>query len=100
MASVRVITYDSSTSIERAVEDQVIRPITEAVAEDMARMVPVLSGALQSTIEGEVVSWDVGRVRFGDVGAGVDYHLYVEFGTSQMAAQPYARPALYRTRSL
>jgi hypothetical protein len=101
MASVRVVMYDPGyTSIERAVEDRVTRPVTTAVAEDMTRMVPVLSGALRATIAEEIMSWNVGHVNFGDVGAGVDYHLYQEFGTSQMAAQPYARPALYRARSL
>ncbi len=83
-----------------AVEERVTRPVTYAVADDMTRLVPVLSGDLRGTIEPEIVSPTVGRVNFGDVDGGVDYHLYVEEGTSKMAAQPYARPALYRVRSL
>lgn len=100
MARVRVVPHNAGhVSLERHVHDTVTRPVTEAVAGDMRRYVPVLSGALRSTIHTEYLSAArEGRVWFGDVDAGVDYHLYQEYGTSRMDAQPYARPALYRTR--
>jgi hypothetical protein len=82
------------------VEAKAVRPLTQAVAMDMHRMVPVLSGDLQDTISVDFPAPLVGRVWFGDVDTGVDYHLYVEYGTSLMDAQPFARPALYKIRSL
>jgi hypothetical protein len=85
--------------LARIVDERLVHPVTDAVAEDMRRMVPVLSGDLLATIEAEHGA-GFGRVHFGDVDSGVDYHLYQEFGTSRMAAQPYARPALYRRRTL
>ena len=72
--------------------------VAEAIAEDAVRYVPVLSGELRASIRVERGS-AVHRIWFGDVAAGVDYHLYQEFGTSVMAAQPYIRPAVYQYRS-
>lgn len=76
------------------------------VAKRMRRLVPKRTFRLQDTIEkmptthaGGVVR---GGVRFGGKvvrGRLVNYHLWVENGTSRMAAQPYARPALYQSRS-
>lgn len=94
-----VISASGMGELHRLVDERLVHPITDAVAEDMRRMVPVLSGALLSTIEEEHGS-GFGRVHFGNVDEGVDYHLYQEFGTSKMAVQPYARPALYRRRSV
>lgn len=91
--------------LQAYVDEHYVRPITEDVARDMRRFVPVLSGDLKATIRVEFHDGE-GRVYFGDV-AGihgraviVDYHLYQEFGTSKMGAQPYARPALYMERAL
>lgn len=94
-----VINEGGLDRIEREVDAKMVHPITDAVADDMTRYVPVLSGDLRDTIEAEHLEGE-GRVYFGDPGAGVDYHLYQEFGTSKMSAQPYARPALYKTRSV
>lgn len=87
-------------ALERHVHAEVVRPVTEAVAGDMRRYVPILTSALHDSIRTEYPSEEEGRVYFGDVAGGVDYHLYQEYGTSIMEAQPYARPALYKTRSL
>jgi hypothetical protein len=71
--------------------------LAEDIASDMRRYVPVLTGDLRSTIR--VVHGDpVTRIWFGDVAAGIDYHLHQEYGTSVMEAQPYARPAVYQVR--
>lgn len=77
-----------------------IRPVTHAVAMDMHLNVPVDTGDLQGTISEDYSLSGRGRVFFGDVDSGVDYHLYVEFGTSKAEAQPFARPALYKARTL
>lgn len=100
MATVRVV-MDASGMDQLAgiVDARLVHPVTDAVAEDMIRLVPILSGDLRDTIEAEHLEGE-GRVHFGDVDAGVDYHLYQEFGTSKMAAQPYARPALFKERSV
>ena len=81
------------------VDEKMLRPITDGIAEDARRYVPVLSGDLLSTIHAEHLAGE-GRVWCGDVARGIDYHLYQEFGTSRMAAQPYMRPALYKRRSV
>lgn len=98
MADVR-LTASGMGELHRVVDERLVHPITDAVADDMRRMVPVLSGDLLATIEAEHGE-GFGRVHFGDVDGGVDYHLYQEFGTSRMAAQSYARPALFRRRSV
>lgn len=85
--------------LDRIVDAKAVHAFTDAVAEDMRRYVPVDTSALHDTIREEHLPGE-GRVHFGDIAAGVDYHLYVENGTSKMAAQPYARPALYQRRSL
>ncbi len=71
--------------------------VAEEIAADMRRYVPVLSGDLRGTIR-TALSAAVARIWIGDVGAGIDYHLYQEFGTSRMQAQPYIRPAVYQFR--
>lgn len=102
MARVRVVPDpDGMDALQRAVSERVVRPVTEAVADDMRRYVPVLTGALRGTIRTEYLPNGLeGRVWVGDVDAGIDYHLHQEYGTSQMTAQPYARPAVYQTRDL
>jgi HK97 gp10 family phage protein len=73
--------------------------LTNAIADDMRRLVPVLSGDLRKSIRTEFGPM-VARIYAGDVAAGVDYHLYQEYGTSRMAAQPFIRPAVYLWRGL
>ncbi len=65
--------------------------VTEEVAQDATRMAPRDTGRLAASIHAE-----------GDdtVVAEADYAAYVELGTSDMPAQPYLRPALYRKRVL
>lgn len=78
--------------------------LTEDMADDMRRMVPVLSGALHDTIRTDPQP-DAARIWVGDIhgvhgqGVVVDYHLYQEYGTSRMGAQPFIRPAVYMRRA-
>lgn len=107
---------DGMAALSAYVDARTVRPITEDVAEDMRRFVPVDTGALRATIRTDFrhrtrdalgrFTGLQGRVYFGDVegvhglGVRVIYHFFVEYGTSRMAAQPYARPAVYRQRDL
>lgn len=54
--------------------------------------VPVDTGKLQKSIETKDIKGGKG------IGPDTDYDIYVEFGTSKMAAQPYMRPALIEQR--
>lgn len=64
---------------------------TERVADIMRRLVPVDTGELQTSIQSITVGTQ------GVISVGTDYWTYQEFGTSRMAAQPFIRPALYRS---
>jgi HK97 gp10 family phage protein len=98
MARTRVVIYEPGMDhLSRVVDQKFVHPVTDAVAEDARRYCPVLSGDLLATIREEHLEGE-GRVHCGDVAAGIDYHLYQEFGTSKMSAQPYMRPALYKGR--
>jgi hypothetical protein len=66
--------------------DELIVPF---VVNDMKRLAPVDTGELRDSIE----AVGGGRINIAAKHAGD-----VEFGTKNMAAQPYARPALYRKR--
>jgi len=100
MARTRVVMYAPGlVHLRRVVDAELVHPVTDDVAEDARRYVPVLSGDLLDTIHAEHLEGE-GRVHCGDIGRGIDYHLYQEFGTSRMQAQPYMRPALYKTRSV
>ncbi|MGH2596142.1 MAG: HK97-gp10 family putative phage morphogenesis protein [Actinomycetota bacterium] len=61
---------------------------TEKVAEAARTLAPVLTGALRESITAESVGPAEARVV-----AGVDYAVFVEFGTSVDEAQPFLRPA-------
>lgn len=74
------------------VAPEVVRQVTEAVADDARRFVPVDTGDLKSTIEPEHLG------RTGRVWVGTDHWIFPEYGTRYQKAQPYMRPALYRTR--
>lgn len=77
----------------------------EDVAEDMRRIAPVDTGDMVSTVRVRSFgSKRTVRVLAGGIPGKVtrrlvDYVVYVERGTSKMAAQPFMRPALYRYRS-
>jgi hypothetical protein len=99
MARVRVVVSRAGMAeLRREVDRQAIHPITDEVASDARRYVPVLSGALRGTIRAEHNAGS-GRVWCGNVPA-VDYHLYQEYGTSRMGAQPYMRVSLFQKRGV
>jgi HK97 gp10 family phage protein len=83
--------------------DSLVERLADLSAADMERTAPVDSGDMVSTIRVEKPRDLVRHVKCGGmVGASgeyVDYAVYVELGTSRMAAQPFMRPALYRLRT-
>ena len=60
---------------------------------DAKRNAPVDTGNLRSAITSMVEQIAADAMQ-GQVGAPVEYALFVELGTSKMSAQPYLRPAL------
>lgn len=62
----------------------------EEIAQDARRMAPVETGRLRASI----------KVEGDKVTVGTDHWIYPEYGTENMHAQPYMRPALYRKRHL
>lgn len=67
--------------------DRAVDETTEAVAGDARQFAPVDEGELRASIEPRTT--DEG----GEVVATADHAAYVEFGTSNMSAQPYMLPA-------
>lgn len=55
---------------------------------------PVRTGRLRSSIYSNMIDWNV-----LEVGAGVYYSEYVEFGTRKMRAKPFMVPAIRSTLS-
>lgn len=83
-----------------------VRNLSGNIAVRMRRLVPKRSFRLNDTIAVLPIERDGGKVtggvKFGGEvvrGKLVDYHLHVEYGTSRAPAQPFARPALYQSRS-
>lgn len=64
--------------------------ISDQALQYMQSIVPVDTGALRDScfVDIGIVA---GRLRIS-IGAGMPYAVYVELGTSRMAAQPYIRP--------
>lgn len=98
MARTRVVLYGPGVARVEAAAGKLALELAQDIANDMRRMVAVLTGALRGSIRVLQIMLTTARIWFGDVAKGIDYHLYVEYGTSRMAAQPYARPAVYRKR--
>lgn len=72
----------------------------QAIGTRMQRLVPKRTFALHDTIDSKAEQRGakvVTTVGFG--GGDVDYGMHVERGTSRMAAQPFARPALLQSRA-
>jgi HK97 gp10 family phage protein len=83
------VTLDTSgiKRIQRNLNGNKRKAIADVVAEIVAKArenAPVLSGALRDSIHAED----------GQVVADSDHALFVELGTSKMAAQPFLSPAV------
>lgn len=64
--------------------------VADEIAEEAKRLAPVLTGHLRDNIS-------VIRGRYGvEIYSAARYSLFVEFGTSKMAAQPFLRVAYHK----
>jgi HK97 gp10 family phage protein len=73
---------------------QAIITTGDDIVRDARSLVPVREGNLHDSIYAE----PAGDGYEIEIGAGMDYAGYVEFGTSRQAAQPYLVPAIERNR--
>ena len=86
---------------------KVLKAVAKDVKEEAKTLVPVDTGALQKSIRVISTAKVKGKITRVGVRAGgyevnpktghlVNYAVFVEFGTSRQAAQPYLRPAASR----
>lgn len=85
---------ESRVLVKAAMEDTEDRAVTYAKV-----LVPVRSGALQSSIKGKVSSergWTIFLRLTANAknSSGREYGFFVEYGTSRMAPQPFLGPAI------
>ena len=81
--------------IERG-QERFVRDGGLVIESNMKRRTPVDTGRLRGSITSEVGADSDGP--YSDTGPNVDYAEYVEYGTSRMAAQPYAEPGFQASR--
>ena len=73
--------------MQRQVHEQLAK-WAETVKTEAARLVPVRTGYLRSTIFARIQEWNT------EVGAEAAYAANVEFGTRHAMAQPFLQPAV------
>lgn len=83
------IDADATAKLQKLGDKYVADVVLPKIEAHAKRIVPVDEGDLQDSIHSEVS--DEGMF----VVADADHALFVEQGTSKMAAQPYLRPAMY-----
>ena len=84
--------YERSADVEIAnLTEDMLDEIAGNVESYAFRLAPIDTGAMRRSIR--VDSLPGSR----QIGAAVDYSAFVEQGTRHMPAQPFLRPALYRT---
>ena len=92
---------------------KLVRNVTEAAGEVLLvsaydvldvsqQFVPVDTGALKASGRVEIETAATNRTAFIGYGDGeeIDYAKYQEYGTSQMAAQPFLTPAMAQAASI
>lgn len=91
--SIEVDTRELKSLIRRVETfDEIVNDLaSEQALQEAQRRVPVLSGDLKKTIRRDVRGKTWALIAGGD---GVTYAIWVEFGTSKMAAKPFMVPAL------
>lgn len=94
MAYVVVKTLNSIPKILATVDAARHRAVLEGtnkIHNHSQHSVPVDTGKLRASVKQKVV--DSTATTTGNVSYNTDYAIYVELGTSRMAAQPYLHPA-------
>jgi len=85
------IVYDKFPKLAAALPEAVREIVQETILgiETTAKIrCPVDTGALRASIQSEMTGETSGQV-----GTNIEYSVYVEWGTTKMAAQPYMTPA-------
>lgn len=72
------------------------RKTATAINRDAKALAPVDTGNLRASLGVEFSGDGRAGVMRAEIGPSASYGLYVEMGTSRMAAQPYLRPATER----
>lgn len=88
--AVRIV-FDAFPALIAATPTQrteLVRSTALFVEADAKRRAPVRTGALRRSIQSVI------RAAAAVVRVGVDYGVYVEYGTHRMPARPYLRPAV------
>jgi HK97 gp10 family phage protein len=80
-----IVQFDAE--MQRQVHEQLAK-WAETVKTEAARLVPVRTGYLRSTIFARIQEWNT------EVGAEAAYAANVEFGTRHAMAQPFLNPAV------
>lgn len=75
------------TEMQRHLHEKLVE-WTENVRAEAARMVPVRTGYLRSTIYARTLEWQA------EIGAEASYAANVEFGTRYAQAKPFLHPAV------
>lgn len=78
--------------------DILARETAARIVEVEQSLVPVDTGALRDSIHVERLGNASYNVIAGDLNADVDYAVYIEYGRSDSAAQPFVTPAAELTR--
>jgi len=95
-ARIRITKWTDTGDLARQLETP-MRNLGQAIGSRMQRLVPKRTWALHDSISTETkVS---GSKVTTEVSFGTGYGLFVERGTSKMAAQPFARPALLQSKA-
>ena len=87
------VVVDNTKLIQAAIRDGIKDAITKAcfdVEAEAKNTVPVDTGNLKNSIQADL---DNIESLEGEVGTGVEYAAYIEYGTSKMPARPYLTPA-------
>ena len=73
---------------------KMMRHLVREIEDDARNNAPVDTGELAASVFSETDGND------GRIGAAAEHAAYVELGTSEMRAQPFLRPALYKKRAV
>jgi hypothetical protein len=93
MARDRVVMDDDGMARVRLRITQHTQAITDDMFYDIRAATPVDTGDLLASERVSYPAWNRGRIKIG-----TDHWIYPEFGTRFMAAEPYIRPAVFRSR--
>jgi HK97 gp10 family phage protein len=77
--------------------EETVKTVAEKAVQRMQDTAPVLTGELRDSIHAEPGSMPNGVAE--DIVSDSDHAVYVEFGTSNMSAQPFWRPALHEAEA-